>query len=61
MRWLQENAHWIFDGIGTAVLGFVLGWAAKTYQVKRYDVRQTQTTQDRSSAIQSGRDTKIKK
>jgi hypothetical protein len=51
MNWFFSNAHWIFEGIGTALIGFALGWVAKGYQV-----RQSQTSGSHSQNVQVGRD-----
>lgn len=54
MEWLQNNASWIFEGIGTAILGFFLGWKAKGYQI-----RQSQSSGSHSQNLQVGRDLKL--
>jgi hypothetical protein len=49
--------EWIFDGIGTAIISFILGliggWAAKSYRIK-----QIQKSGNNSTNIQIGRDFK---
>jgi len=51
IEWFTNNAHWVFEGIGTALVGFILGWMSKGYQVK-----QSLTSGDHSKNIQIGRD-----
>lgn len=51
--------NWVFDGIGTALVVFVLGFLAKAAVNRSRRVKQRQTAGDFSRQIQSGRDTRI--
>jgi len=50
--------HWIFDGIGTALVVFVFGLIARP-AIRRRRISQSQRAGNRATQIQSGRDTKI--
>ncbi|WP_374975034.1 hypothetical protein ACEYYH_14395 [Microbacterium trichothecenolyticum] len=57
MEWWE----WLFDGLGTMLLGLVLGAAggtAVTYKVMRKKTTQRQRAGDRATQIQAGRDVK---
>jgi hypothetical protein len=51
--------HWIFEGIGTALVIFILGLIARS-TAKRRRLVQRQRARDHATQIQSGRDTKVK-
>jgi hypothetical protein len=55
VNWLSDNANWIFSGIGTTIVGFIIGWVTKGYHVS-----QSQRSGDNSSNIQVGRDLRRK-
>jgi hypothetical protein len=50
--------HWVFEGIGTALVVFILGLIARP-AIKRRRVSQRQRARDQATQVQSGRDTNI--
>jgi hypothetical protein len=51
--------HWILDGIGTALIVFVLGFVTRKVFDRPKLIRQRQRAGDNATQIQSGRDTKV--
>lgn len=51
--------HWIFDGIGTAIVVFILGLLGRRAYVRRSRQKQVQRAGDGATQIQSGHDTNI--
>jgi hypothetical protein len=61
----ETLVDWFFDGLGTMILGLILGGAAGstiTWRVmsKRSTVKQQQRAGDKATQVQIGRDTKGK-
>jgi hypothetical protein len=54
----MNSMQWIFSGIGTAFIVFLLGLGA-TRVIRRRAVKQRQKAGDNASQIQSGRDTNL--
>lgn len=57
MKWLSDNANWIFSGVGVVLLTGV-GWLVKPF-FNRDRQGQSQNADRNSVAVQAGRDVKI--
>lgn len=57
MKWIVENANWIFDGIGVTILVAIAGLFVK----KKLNSKSAQTINsgNNSTNIQSGKDVNI--
>ena len=57
MDWLLESAEWLFDGLGTLLIGLAIGGsggAAGGYTMAKHSVRQKQKAGDNSPQTQIG-------
>lgn len=57
------DMDWFFDGLGTLIIGLLIGGAGGTaigWRIAIRKTRLTQTARDSAIQIQSGKDTKLK-